>query len=166
MHRIVEKYRWKPHDNRRNHCQVYLSRIVIVLTYKNRVMISTHITYINVIIFFREQPFFLYRMSYLWYTLVGFLITILIGLLVSWFTGPSKYSCADKRLFTPVVHCFLSSRNYQNKVHIISRPSIKQNILHNLMYNLFYFSFFLQNEAELAKMINDVNSITQTSSKR
>ncbi|XP_036147769.1 sodium-coupled monocarboxylate transporter 1 isoform X2 [Monomorium pharaonis] len=84
----------------------------------------------------REQPFFLYRMSYLWYTLVGFLITILIGLLVSWFTGPSKYSCADKRLFTPVVHCFLSSRNYQNK-----------------------------NEAELAKMINDVNSITQTSSK-
>ncbi|KYN10745.1 Sodium-coupled monocarboxylate transporter 1 [Trachymyrmex cornetzi] len=61
----------------------------------------------------REQPFFLYRMSYLWYTWVGFLITILVGLLVSWFTGPSKYSRADKRLFTPIIHGFLRSRDPQ-----------------------------------------------------
>ncbi|KYQ47116.1 Sodium-coupled monocarboxylate transporter 1 [Trachymyrmex zeteki] len=85
----------------------------------------------------REQPFFLYRMSYLWYTWVGFLITILVGLLVSWFTGPSKYSRADKRLFTPIIHGLLRSRDPQ-KV----------------------------NEAELTKMTNDVNDIMiQTSSK-
>ncbi|RLU19285.1 hypothetical protein DMN91_007842 [Ooceraea biroi] len=61
----------------------------------------------------REQPFFLYRMSYLWYTWVGFLTTILVGLLVSWFTGPSKYNRTDKRLFTPVIHGFLSSSDSQ-----------------------------------------------------
>lgn len=55
-------------------------------------------------------------MSYLWYTWVGFLTTILIGLLVSWFTGPSKYSRADKRLFTPVIHGFLCSRDSQKAV--------------------------------------------------
>lgn len=85
---------------------------------------------------FREQPFFLYRMSYLWYTWVGFLITILVGLLVSWFTGPSKYSRADKKLFTPIIHGLLNSRNPQKA-----------------------------NEAELAKMTNDVNNVTQASSK-
>ncbi|KAL6433377.1 hypothetical protein ACFW04_006496 [Cataglyphis niger] len=64
----------------------------------------------------REQPFFLYRISYLWYTWVGFLTTILIGLLVSWFTGPSKYSHTDKRLFTPIIHCLLSSKDPQKTV--------------------------------------------------
>ncbi|XP_011136582.2 sodium-coupled monocarboxylate transporter 1-like [Harpegnathos saltator] len=59
----------------------------------------------------REQPFFLYRMSYLWYTWVGFLTTILMGLVVSWFTGLYKYNCTDKRLFTPVIHGFLRSQN-------------------------------------------------------
>jgi len=58
-------------------------------------------------------------MSYLWYTWVGFLITILTGLLVSWFTGPSKYSRADKRLFTPIIHGFLRSRDPHKVVRII-----------------------------------------------
>ncbi|KAM0733658.1 Sodium-coupled monocarboxylate transporter 1 [Formica fusca] len=85
----------------------------------------------------REQPFFLYRMSYLWYTWVGFLTTILIGLLVSWFTGPSKYSRTDKQLFTPIIHCLLRSKDPQKA-----------------------------NEAELGKMTSDVSDmITQTSSK-
>lgn len=78
----------------------------------------------------REQPFFLYRMSYLWYTWVGFLITILVGLLVSWFTGPSKYSRADKRLFTPIIHGLLRSRDPQKVVRIIS--SIRRNLITNV----------------------------------
>ncbi|XP_014485470.1 PREDICTED: sodium-coupled monocarboxylate transporter 1-like [Dinoponera quadriceps] len=85
----------------------------------------------------REQPFFLYRMSYLWYTWVGFLTTILVGLVVSWFTGPHKYSYADKRLFTPVIHGLLRSR--------VSPKA---------------------NEAELTKITNDTSDTTaQISSK-
>lgn len=56
-------------------------------------------------------------MSYLWYTWVGFLTTILVGLVVSWFTGPNKYSCADKRLFTPIIHRFLRSKDPEKVVH-------------------------------------------------
>lgn len=55
----------------------------------------------------REQPFFLYRVSYLWYTWVGFLTAIFVGLVVSWMTGPNKYKPSDKRLYTPVVHRLL-----------------------------------------------------------
>ncbi|XP_015525076.2 sodium-coupled monocarboxylate transporter 1 isoform X1 [Neodiprion lecontei] len=55
-----------------------------------------------------EAPFFLYRMSYLWYTWVGFLVAILVGLLVSWITGPNKYRVEDKNLYTPVIHKLLT----------------------------------------------------------
>lgn len=104
-------------------------------------------------------------MSYLWYTWVGFLITILVGLLVSWFTGPSKYSHVDKKLFTPIIHGFLRSGDPQKTVHIIPRSSIKKISYLTNICNLVSFSFFLQNETELAKMTNDVNDITQTSLK-
>lgn len=57
--------------------------------------------------FFREEPFFLYRMSYLWYTWVGFLTAITIGLFVSWITGPNKFKPGDEKLYTPVIRGLL-----------------------------------------------------------
>ncbi|XP_011685074.1 PREDICTED: sodium-coupled monocarboxylate transporter 1-like isoform X1 [Wasmannia auropunctata] len=85
----------------------------------------------------REQPFFLYRMSYLWYTWVGFLITILVGLLVSWFTGPSKYSRADKRLFTPIIHGLLRSSDPQKVVrNNFCDPQSEETS--SLIYNLVF----------------------------
>ncbi|CAD6208628.1 GSCOCG00010605001-RA-CDS [Cotesia congregata] len=56
-------------------------------------------------------PFFLYQMSYLWYTWIGFLTAIIIGLFVSWLTGFNKYKSEDKKLYTPVIHCLLPSRS-------------------------------------------------------
>ncbi|XP_076224195.1 sodium-coupled monocarboxylate transporter 2 isoform X2 [Nomia melanderi] len=58
----------------------------------------------------REQPFFLYRMSYLWYTWVGFITAILVGLLVSWLTGLNKRKPGDEKLYTPVIRGFLRSK--------------------------------------------------------
>ncbi|XP_078050256.1 sodium-coupled monocarboxylate transporter 2 isoform X3 [Augochlora pura] len=58
----------------------------------------------------REQPFLLYRMSYLWYTWVGFLIAISIGLLVSWITGSNRCKPGDEKLYTPAVRRFLRSK--------------------------------------------------------
>ncbi|XP_017764407.1 PREDICTED: sodium-coupled monocarboxylate transporter 2-like isoform X1 [Eufriesea mexicana] len=55
----------------------------------------------------KEQPFFLYRMSYLWYTWIGFLTAIFVGLIVSWITGPNKRGPGDEKLYTPVVRGFL-----------------------------------------------------------
>ncbi|KAG7214205.1 hypothetical protein KM043_001548 [Ampulex compressa] len=54
-------------------------------------------------------PFFLYRLSYLWYTWLGFLTAILVGLLVSWLTGSNGHAPADERLYTPFVRRFLRS---------------------------------------------------------
>ncbi|XP_076662885.1 sodium-coupled monocarboxylate transporter 2 [Andrena cerasifolii] len=58
----------------------------------------------------REQPFFLYRMSYLWYTWVGFLTAILIGLVVSWITGANKRKPGDENLYTPVIRGLLRTK--------------------------------------------------------
>ncbi|XP_054002276.1 sodium-coupled monocarboxylate transporter 1-like isoform X2 [Hylaeus anthracinus] len=57
----------------------------------------------------REEPFFLYRVSYLWYTWIGFLTAILLGLLVSWITGANVRKPGDEKLYTPLIRGFLSS---------------------------------------------------------
>ncbi|XP_076278536.1 sodium-coupled monocarboxylate transporter 2 isoform X6 [Lasioglossum baleicum] len=57
----------------------------------------------------QEHPFLLYRMSYLWYTWVGFLTAILVGLLVSWITGSNRRKPGDEKLYTPMIRRFLRS---------------------------------------------------------
>lgn len=71
--------------------------------------LKNHATNLSVIVetAIKEQPFFLYRMSYLWYTWVGFLTAILVGLLVSWITGLNKCKPGDEKLYTPVIRSFL-----------------------------------------------------------
>lgn len=43
----------------------------------------------------------LYRISYLWYSAIGFLVTILIGLGVSFLTGPTDPQNVDEDLLSP-----------------------------------------------------------------
>lgn len=54
-----------------------------------------------------DLPFFMYRISYMYYTLVGFLIALLLGLLVSYLTGGNDGKHLDKSLFSPVIHRFM-----------------------------------------------------------
>lgn len=54
-------------------------------------------------------------MSYLWYTWIGFLTAILVGLTVSWFTGSNKYKPEDKKLYTPIIHRLLPSSKRSRK---------------------------------------------------
>ncbi|XP_034186765.2 sodium-coupled monocarboxylate transporter 2 [Osmia lignaria lignaria] len=63
----------------------------------------------------KEQPFFLYRMSYLWYTWVGFLTAILVGLFVSWISGANKRKQGDEKLYAPVIRRFLSDASLRTK---------------------------------------------------
>ncbi|XP_014206395.1 sodium-coupled monocarboxylate transporter 1-like [Copidosoma floridanum] len=58
----------------------------------------------------KEQPFPLYRMSYLWYTWVGFLTAIVVGSLISWLTGPNKYKPEDAKLYTPIIRNLLNRK--------------------------------------------------------
>nr|CAD7402666.1 unnamed protein product [Timema cristinae] len=48
--------------------------------------------------------FFLYRISYLYYTLVGTMTVMIVGGAVSYFTGPKVPCKMDKRLFAPFLH--------------------------------------------------------------
>lgn len=49
----------------------------------------------------KEDPFILYRMSYMWYTGLAVLITVVVGLLVSFITGHTKPETLDPRLICP-----------------------------------------------------------------
>nr|CAD7595853.1 unnamed protein product [Timema genevievae] len=55
----------------------------------------------------REDVFFLYRMSYLWYSIIGTLTAIIVGLIVSFMTGPRDPKSIDPDLLSPVIHRFL-----------------------------------------------------------
>ncbi|GLH07141.1 Putative sodium-dependent multivitamin transporter, partial [Gryllus bimaculatus] len=51
----------------------------------------------------RSDVFGLYRISYLWYTLVGCLVSVLVGLIVSFATGANDPQKVDPRLLSPSV---------------------------------------------------------------
>ncbi|XP_057318145.1 sodium-coupled monocarboxylate transporter 1-like [Microplitis mediator] len=65
----------------------------------------TRISHVNNL--FSQESFILFRISYLWYTWMGFLSTVIIGLIVSGFTGANKCKYEEKELYTPVVHWLL-----------------------------------------------------------
>ncbi|KAE8736781.1 hypothetical protein FOCC_FOCC017764 [Frankliniella occidentalis] len=51
----------------------------------------------------------LYRLSYLWYTALGAISAIAVGLLVSFLTGPTDPSTVSRDLLAPVVHNLVPS---------------------------------------------------------
>lgn len=69
--------------------------------------------------------FVLYRISYLWYSLIGFVLTLLIGLLVSYLTGFEDPQNVDTDLLSPPV------RDYLNP----TKPTKKPLTLHEKISN-------------------------------
>ncbi|XP_046667009.1 sodium-coupled monocarboxylate transporter 2-like [Homalodisca vitripennis] len=53
------------------------------------------------------EPFAVFRLSYMWYSLVGTATTLLVGMAVSWWTGFTDPATVDRDLLTPVIHRFL-----------------------------------------------------------
>ncbi|XP_054261817.1 sodium-coupled monocarboxylate transporter 2-like isoform X2 [Macrosteles quadrilineatus] len=54
-----------------------------------------------------EEPLAVYRVSYMWYSVIGTTITLVVGMLVSWATGFTDPATVDRDLLTPVIHRFL-----------------------------------------------------------
>ncbi|CAH1395632.1 unnamed protein product [Nezara viridula] len=67
-----------------------------------------------------ELPFWLYRISYLWYSAIGCLITFIVGAIVSILTGPTKPSHVDSELISPPVNYILDRlpNKYKEKLNI------------------------------------------------
>ncbi|XP_059477404.1 sodium-coupled monocarboxylate transporter 2-like [Neocloeon triangulifer] len=57
--------------------------------------------------------FYFYRLSYLWYTLIGVTTCCTVGLLVSFATGANKPQDVDQKLLSPIIHRFIDSPKKQ-----------------------------------------------------
>ncbi|CAH2016558.1 unnamed protein product, partial [Acanthoscelides obtectus] len=62
--------------------------------------------------------FFLYRISYIWYSGFGFLITVILGLIGSVATGATNPGDVDDRLLSPPLRNFLHSLSNTTKEHL------------------------------------------------
>ncbi|XP_017784798.1 PREDICTED: sodium-coupled monocarboxylate transporter 1-like [Nicrophorus vespilloides] len=71
-----------------------------------------------------EEPFFLYQLSYMYYTALGAIVAIIIGILVSYLTGCNKNRLIHKDLLSPVVHRFLP----EQKSEIPEDKDVKNHI--------------------------------------
>lgn len=58
------------------------------------------------------DPFLLFEISYLWYTFIGMLITLIVGNIVSYITGGNNIRNLDKNLLTPLIRgCFTEKKS-------------------------------------------------------
>lgn len=62
-----------------------------------------------------DERFMWYRLSYLWYTLIGCLVTVSVGLLISCCTKPTNPQDIDPLLLTPCIRKFIKPREYPNQ---------------------------------------------------
>lgn len=78
-----------------------------------------------------ENVFALYRLSYHWFSGLGAIIVIVVGGMVTWFTGPKDPSYVDRKLLSPVIHRWLPYPKYQNeeRQHSAAEPRSSVNLL-------------------------------------
>ncbi|XP_069699580.1 sodium-coupled monocarboxylate transporter 1-like [Periplaneta americana] len=60
-----------------------------------------------------DDVFILYRISFLYYTLTGTIIMIIVGLLVSWMTEAPDLEKMNPALFTPIVRKYVEKRRHR-----------------------------------------------------
>lgn len=58
----------------------------------------------------RNEPMYIYRISYTLYTMIGVATAIIVGMVVSFLTKPNNSEDVDPDLLTPVIHRFLPSK--------------------------------------------------------
>lgn len=56
----------------------------------------------------------LYRLSFLWINPIGILSVLVVGSVVSYFTGPRDLRTIDPQLISPVIHRFLPRECFEN----------------------------------------------------
>ncbi|XP_076635648.1 sodium-coupled monocarboxylate transporter 2 [Colletes latitarsis] len=74
-----------------------------------------------------DKPFVLYTLSFMYYTLVGFLIVMVVGTLVSFMFGVNDLKDVDRNHFPPIVQRFLPPKEY-NEVPMYAIPTEKEKI--------------------------------------
>ncbi|XP_017888479.1 sodium-coupled monocarboxylate transporter 1 [Ceratina calcarata] len=73
-----------------------------------------------------DEVFPLYRLSYHWFTGLGTLIVIVVGSLISFWTGPTNPATVDKKLFSPLIHSWLPKPKHETVVNAESAPGTSE----------------------------------------
>lgn len=65
-----------------------------------------------------EEPFILFQITFMYYTIIGFFITIIVGMAVSLLTEAPNVEDMNPTLFSPVIRKYVlrKTRKYEMKV--------------------------------------------------
>ncbi|PSN35450.1 Sodium-coupled monocarboxylate transporter 1 [Blattella germanica] len=66
----------------------------------------------------KNDVFILYQMSYLWYTLIGALVSIFVGLVVSFVTTPLDPASVDSTLLSPIIRPYMPKKKDKQDVNM------------------------------------------------
>lgn len=72
-----------------------------------------------------SNVFPLHRLSFLWINPIGILSVLIVGSIVSYFTGPRDLRTIDPQLISPVIHRFLPRECFENfelKLNGVAEP--------------------------------------------
>lgn len=89
----------------------------------------------------------IYRLSYLWYTLMGTFVAIFVGMLISFTTKPNDPRDVDPKLLAPFIRKWIKPREYANElvgdqiIFAYEPTSVSSYDLFSLMKNLFFELF-------------------------
>ncbi|XP_069699563.1 sodium-coupled monocarboxylate transporter 1-like [Periplaneta americana] len=71
----------------------------------------------------REEPFILYRISFLYYPTMGLIIMFVVGMIVSHFTEPPNIEQMNPKLFTPIIRKRVLEKRRELEMKIIEEKS-------------------------------------------
>ncbi|XP_065340300.1 sodium-coupled monocarboxylate transporter 2-like [Cloeon dipterum] len=76
-----------------------------------------------------QEVFYLFRISYLWYTVIGVSTALSVALVVSFATGANKPSDMDPRLLSPVIRRFITFNSKCDNEQAIELQKAQEKLL-------------------------------------
>lgn len=70
-----------------------------------------------------SEVFFLYRVSFLWYSVISFCVTVIVGIIVSYLTGPTNPEDVDSDLLSPPIRNYLYTLPEHIKLYLNLPPN-------------------------------------------
>jgi Na+/proline symporter len=71
-----------------------------------------------------EEPFVLFRITFMYYTILGFIIVIVVGIIVSLFTEPQNLEDMNPTLFSPVVRKYVLGKTQKCEMKVIDGKKV------------------------------------------
>jgi hypothetical protein len=110
-------------------------------------LVDAYLFYVNLLLLYKywsaeikehiiicySDVFPLYQMSYMWYTLLGSIVSMTVALIVSFFTNPIDPASLDPVLLSPVIRRFLPEKEVEKQdvnMALLSANKVKKDKKH------------------------------------